>query len=187
MAVRVNSREQNPQSPRNPTKDQEMGKHPNPKPQTTRTQDPTQVLVGEGKRGKQRSQDPQMGTSLAPPPHELVQEWSQSTADSVQGRCSRKKIDDETFRYPTSASTRERKKTLLTDNFSNCRVHRNDRIRKVRVKGMLDSLPEMTSQQSRQTESIQGLAVPQFWKCVNRRRRRPGAHTPGGGFDHRQR
>ena len=42
-----------------------MGKHPNPKPQTTRTQDPTQVLVGEGKRGKQRSQDPQMGTSLA--------------------------------------------------------------------------------------------------------------------------
>ena len=43
-----------------------MGKHPNPKPQTTRTQDPTQVLVGEGKRGKQRSQDPQMGTSLAP-------------------------------------------------------------------------------------------------------------------------
>ena len=65
MAVRVNSREQNPQSPRNPTKDQEMGKHPNPKPQTTRTQDPTQVLVGEGKRGKQRSQDPQMGTSLA--------------------------------------------------------------------------------------------------------------------------
>ena len=71
-------------------------------------------------------------------------------------------------------------KTLLTDNFSNCIVHRNDRIRKVRVKGMLDSLPEMTSQQSRQTESIQGLAVPQFWKCVNRRRRRPGAHTPGG-------
>ena len=42
-----------------------MGKHPNPKPQTTRTQDPTQVLVGEGKRGKHRSQDPQVGTSLA--------------------------------------------------------------------------------------------------------------------------
>ena len=58
MVERVDSRERNPQ---NPTKDQEMGKHPNPKPQTTRTQDPTQVLVGEGKRGKQRSQDPQMG------------------------------------------------------------------------------------------------------------------------------
>ena len=42
-----------------------MGKHPNPKPQTTRIQDPTKVLVGEGERGKQRSQDPQMGTSLA--------------------------------------------------------------------------------------------------------------------------
>ena len=42
-----------------------MGKHPNPKPQTTRIQDPTKLLVGEGKRGKQRSQDPQMGTSLA--------------------------------------------------------------------------------------------------------------------------
>jgi hypothetical protein len=63
---RVDSRERNPQNPRNPTKDQEMGKHPNPKPQTTRTQDPTKLLVGEGeKRGKQRSQDPQMGTSLA--------------------------------------------------------------------------------------------------------------------------
>ena len=45
-----------------------MGKHPNPKPQTTRIQDPTKLLVGEGERGKQRSQDPQMGTSLAPPP-----------------------------------------------------------------------------------------------------------------------
>ena len=155
-----NDRERNPQNPRNPTKTRKWEKTPNPKPQTTRIQDPTKLLVGEGERGKQRSQDPQMGTSLAPPPHELAQEWSQSTADSVQGRCSRKKIDDETFRYPTSASTRERKKTLLTDNFSNCRVHRNDRIRKVRVKGMLDSLPEMTSQQSRQTESIQGLAVP---------------------------
>ena len=42
-----------------------MGKHPNPKPQTTRIQDPTKLLVGEGERGKQRSQDPQMGTSLA--------------------------------------------------------------------------------------------------------------------------
>jgi len=44
-----------------------MGKHPNPKPQTTRIQDPTKLLVGEGERGKQRSQDPQMGTSLAKP------------------------------------------------------------------------------------------------------------------------
>ena len=61
-----------------------MGKHPNPKPQTTRIQDPTKLLVGEGERGKQRSQDPQMGTSLASPPHELVQEWYQSAADSVQ-------------------------------------------------------------------------------------------------------
>ena len=59
------SRERNPQNPRNPTKDQEMEKHPNPKPQTTRIQDPTKLLVGEGERGKQRSQDPQMGTSLA--------------------------------------------------------------------------------------------------------------------------
>ena len=65
MAERVDSRERNPQNPRNPTKDQEMGKHPNPKPQTTRIQDPTKLLVGEGERGKQRSQDPQMGTSLA--------------------------------------------------------------------------------------------------------------------------
>ena len=65
MVERVDSRERNPQNPRNPTKDQEMGKHPNPKPQTTRIQDPTKLLVGEGKRGKQRSQDPQMGTSLA--------------------------------------------------------------------------------------------------------------------------
>ena len=62
---RADSRERNPQNPRNPTKDQEMGKHPNPKPQTTRIQDPTKLLVGEGERGKQRSQDPQMGTSLA--------------------------------------------------------------------------------------------------------------------------
>ena len=61
----MDSRERNPQNPRNPTKDQEMGKHPNPKPQTTRIQDPTKLLVGEGERGKQRSQDPQMGTSLA--------------------------------------------------------------------------------------------------------------------------
>ena len=126
MVERVDSRERNPQNPRNPTKTRKWENTPNPKPQTTRIQDPTKLLVGEGERGKQRSQDPQMGTSLAPPPHELVQEWSQSTADSVQGRCSRKKIDDETFRYPTSASTRERKKPLLTDNFSNCRVHRND-------------------------------------------------------------
>ena len=65
MVERVDSRERNPQNPRNPTKDQEMGKHPNPKPQTTRIQDPTKLLVGEGERGKQRSQDPQMGTSLA--------------------------------------------------------------------------------------------------------------------------
>ena len=147
------------------------------------------LFLASRRRGEREAEKPRSpdGNFARTPPHELVQEWSQSTADSVQGRCSRKKIDDETFRYPTSASTRERKKTLLTDNFSNCRVHRNDRIRKVRVKGMLDSLPEMTSQQSRQTESIQGLAVPQFWKCVNRRRRRPGAHTPGGAFDHRQR
>ena len=32
-----------------------MGKHPNPKPQTTRTQDPTKLLVGEGERGKKSS------------------------------------------------------------------------------------------------------------------------------------
>jgi hypothetical protein len=38
-----------PQNPRNPTKDQEMRKHPNPnpKPQTTGTQDPAKLLVGE--------------------------------------------------------------------------------------------------------------------------------------------
>ena len=65
MVERVDSRERNPQNPRNPTKDQEMGKHSNQKPQTTRIQDPTKLLVGEGERGKQRSQDPQMGTSLA--------------------------------------------------------------------------------------------------------------------------
>ena len=68
---RVDSRERNPQNPLQKhnkdtkTKNQEMGKHPNPKPQTTRTQDPTKLLVGEGERGKQRSQDRQMGTSLA--------------------------------------------------------------------------------------------------------------------------
>ena len=76
MVERVDSRERNPQNPRNPTKDQEMGKHPNPKPQTTRIQDPTKLLVGEGERGKQRQmyhreakiprdQRWQMGTSLA--------------------------------------------------------------------------------------------------------------------------
>ena len=39
-----------------------MGKHPNPKPQTTRIQDPTKLLVGEGERGKQRSQGTVDGT-----------------------------------------------------------------------------------------------------------------------------
>ena len=84
---RVGSRERNPQNPRNPTKDQEMGKHPNPKPQTTRTQDPTQVLVGEGKRGKQRSQDPQMGTSLAQgeTPIVLYSHWQQRFKTEVGG------------------------------------------------------------------------------------------------------
>jgi hypothetical protein len=48
MAERVVSisMERNPQNPRNPTKDQEMGKHSNQKPQTTRIQDPTKLLVG---------------------------------------------------------------------------------------------------------------------------------------------
>ena len=56
-----------------------MGKHPNPKPQTTRIQDPTKLLVGEGKRGKQRSQDPQMGTSLA-----LTAKFPEDARSSVQ-------------------------------------------------------------------------------------------------------
>ena len=135
MVERVDSRERNPQNPRNPTKTRKWENTPNLKPQTTRIQDPTRLLVGEGERGKQRSQDPQMGTSLAPPPHELVQEWSQSTADSVQGRCSRKKIDDETFRYPTSDQhERERKRCSqttsaivesieTTDTESTCKGH----------------------------------------------------------------
>ena len=115
MVERVETQGAKPTKPQKPNKDQEMENTPNPKPQTTRIQDPTKLLVGEGKRGKQRSQDPQMGTSLAPPPHELVQEWSQSTADSVQGRFSRKKIDDETFRYPTSDQhERERKRCSQT-------------------------------------------------------------------------
>ena len=65
MVERVDSRERNPQNPRNPTKTRKWENTPNPKPQTTRIQDPTKLLVGEGERGKQRSQDPQMGTSLA--------------------------------------------------------------------------------------------------------------------------
>ena len=65
MVERVDSRERNPQNPRNPTKTRKWENTPNLKPQTTRIQDPTRLLVGEGERGKQRSQDPQMGTSLA--------------------------------------------------------------------------------------------------------------------------
>ena len=109
MVERVDSRERNPQNPRNPTKTRKWENTPNPKPQTTRIQDPTKLLVGEGERGKQRSQDPQMGTSLAHSPHELVQEWSQSTADSVQGRCSReKKKMTKHFDIPRVISTREK-------------------------------------------------------------------------------
>jgi hypothetical protein len=56
---RVDSRERNPQNPRNPTKDQEMemGKHPNPKPQTTRIQDPTKLLASR-RRGEREAEKP---------------------------------------------------------------------------------------------------------------------------------
>ena len=57
-----------------------MGKHPNPKPQTTRIQDPTKLLVGEGKEGSREAKIPRWELRLHPPP----MNWSRNGLKAPQ-------------------------------------------------------------------------------------------------------